>query len=146
MTVPQCYAVNHYAGGQPTPDDLADLSRRGVRTVINLRGADEPIGFDEASEAARLGMRYEVLPISGSTDLDLERVQRFGALLDEARREGGVLIHCASSNRVGALVALDEALNRGTSLDQVLDHGGSAGLKALEPAAVTLAESEDVRQ
>ncbi|WP_187770731.1 fused DSP-PTPase phosphatase/NAD kinase-like protein [Cognatilysobacter lacus] len=146
MTAPTCYAKDHYAGGQPTPGQLAELERAGVRTVINLRAADEPVDYDEAAEAGRLGLGYVAFPITGAADLDRERAQHFGALLDKARREGGVLIHCASANRVGAMVALDEALNRGRTIDAALELGRAAGLKALEPAVVALAEREGARR
>jgi uncharacterized protein (TIGR01244 family) len=146
MTAPIRFADAHYAAGQPTPEHLAELARNGVRTVINLRGTGETADYDEAVEAARLGLRYVTLPITGPADLDRARVLQFGAILDEARREGGVLIHCASSNRVGAMVALDEALNRGQGLDAALERGRSAGLKALEPAVVALAEREGVKR
>ena len=98
--------------------------------------------YDEAAEAARLGLRYVTLPVTGPADLDRDRVREFGHVLDEARREGGVLIHCASSNRVGAMIALDETLNRGCELAEALERGRSAGLKTLEPAVVALAERE----
>lgn len=146
MTAPKRFADNHYAGGQPTPDHLAELARAGVRTVINLRAPDEPVEYDEAAETARLGLRYVALPIAGPTDLDRERVRQFGRVLDDARREGGLLIHCASANRVGAMVALDEALNRGRPLQDALVHGRAAGLASLEPAVVALAAREHTRQ
>jgi protein tyrosine phosphatase (PTP) superfamily phosphohydrolase (DUF442 family) len=116
MIAPTCFAENQYACGQPTPAHLAQLQHAGVRTVINLRGAGEPTDYDEAAEAARLGR-----------------------VLDLARRSGGVLIHCATSNRVGAMVALDEHLNRGRPFDDALARGRAAGLKSLEPAVVALA-------
>lgn len=142
MTAPTRFADAHYAAGQPTPEHLAELAREGVRTVINLRGREEPVEYDEAAEAARLGLRYVTLPVTGPADLDRDRVREFGHVLDEARREGGVLIHCASSNRVGAMIALDETLNRGCELAEALERGRSAGLKTLEPAVVALAERE----
>jgi protein tyrosine phosphatase len=30
----------------------------------------------------------------------------------DARREGDVLVHCASANRVGAMLALDQAMTQ----------------------------------
>ena len=146
MTALTRFAEDHYASGQPTPADLARLAREGVRTVINLRAPAEPAEYDEAAEAAQLGLQYVALPIAGAADLDRERVRKFGLLLDAARREGGVLIHCASSNRVGAMVALDEALNRGASLQAALTHGRAAGLASLQPAVVALAEREGAQQ
>lgn len=142
MTAPWTYEEDHYAGGQPSPEQLAELARAGVRTVVNLRGPAEAAGYDEAAEAARLGLRYVPMPVTGAADLDRERVREFGRVLDQARRAGGVLIHCASANRVGAMVALDEALNRGRPLAEALERGRAAGLTALEPAVVALAQRE----
>jgi len=133
MTEPKRFSSDHYAGGQPSPQDLAELAREGVRTVINLRSADEPVDYDEASEAGRLGLCYECLPISGPSDLDSACIERFGRLLDAARAKGGVLIHCASSNRAGAMVALDAALSRGAPIDVAIQRGRDAGLVGLEP-------------
>lgn len=146
MTAATRFAEDHYASGQPTRAHLAALVREGVRTVINLRAPDEPTEYDEAAAAAELGLRYVALPIAGAADLDRERVRQFGVVLDAARREGGVLIHCASSNRVGAMVALDEALNRGGSIQEALAHGRAAGLASLEPAVIALAEREQARR
>lgn len=138
MTAPICFSEDHYASGQPTATHLAELARQGVRTVINLRTSDEPVEYDEPALAAQLGLDYVSLPIAGAADLDSARVRRFGLALDQARRKGGVLIHCASSNRVGAMVALDLALNRGGSLQAALARGRAAGLGTLEPAVVDL--------
>ena len=139
------FAEDHYAGGQPTPAHLAELVREGVRTVINLRAPEEPAEFAEAAEAARLGVHSVSRPIAGAADLDRARVREFGQTLDDARREGGVLIHCGSSNRVGAMIALDATLNRGCSLEAALKRGREAGLATLEPAVVALAEKEGAR-
>lgn len=145
MTAPACFDSGQYAAGQPTPAQLADLARAGVRTVINLRAPGEPVDYDEAAEAARLGLDYVALPIAGPADLDRERVLRFGGLLDAARARGGVLVHCATANRVGAMVALDAALNRGRPLQAALELGRAAGLASLEPAVAALAAREGVR-
>lgn len=144
MTAPVRFSDNCYAAGQPTREQLADFARDGVRTVINLRGPTEVADFDEAKEAVRLGLQYVSLPITGPGDLDRERVRAFGQALDQARRDGGVLIHCATANRVGAMVALDELLNRNATLDAALERGRAAGLGSLEPAVVAVAERERV--
>lgn len=136
------YADKHFAHGQPTLAQLAACADQGVRTVINLRAPEEPVDFEEATEVAALGMHYVALPIAGAADLNGERVQQFGAALDEARSKGSVLIHCGSSNRVGALVALDEAFNRGASLQDALAQGRAAGLSALEPVVTALIEGK----
>lgn len=141
MTTLILFAEGHYASGQPTQLDLAEFARKGVRTVINLRTSEEPVDYDEAMEADRLGLRYASLPIADASDLDPTRIRAFGQLLDQARLEGDVLIHCASSNRVGAMVALDQVFNRGTALAAALERGRAAGLKTLEPAVIALAQT-----
>ena len=140
--LPLPYMAGHYASGQPSREQLQAFAREGVRTVINLRAPSEPVEFDEAAAVQRERMRYVALPVAGADDLDREKVRQFGHALDQARALGPVLVHCASSNRVGALVALDEALNRGATPGDALARGRSAGLASLEPAVVALIERE----
>ncbi len=121
-----------HTGGQPTAEDLATLSRQGVRTVIDLRTDEEDRGFDEAAEVARQGMRYVRLPIGGAGDLTSENA----ALLKQALDGSGdnVLLHCASGNRVGALLALMKVQHENATPAEALEFGKRAGLKSLEPA------------
>ena len=129
-----------YAAGQPTREDLAMLAGSGVCTVINLRASGEAIGFDESAEAEKLGLGYVCVPVAGANDLTRCKVDEFGRALDAARKRGAVLVHCATSNRVGAMVALDEALNRGRPLAAALERGRAAGLVSLEPAVVAVVQ------
>lgn len=139
-------AADLYAAGQPSPQELSALAREGVRTIINLRGPDEQVGFDEASEAERLGMRYVTIPITGAQDLVPETVAHFSHELSDARAKGPVLIHCGSSNRVGALLALDAGITHGASRDAALALGRQSGLSALEPAVDALLRSSGEKQ
>ncbi len=127
-----------YAAGQPSADQLASLAQEGVRTVINLRAPDEPVEFDETREAERLGLRHVSIPIAGPKDLTPENLARFSRELADARSAGGVLVHCASANRVGAMLALDEGLSNGKSAADALSLGRAAGLTTLEPAVTEM--------
>lgn len=138
MSVPKPFAPDLYASGQPSPEDLAQLCAQGVRTVINLRAPSEPVEFDEAREATRLGLRYVALPVAGPQDVTPETVARFSHELDQARGHGATLVHCASANRVGALVALDQGLTRGFPSEQALSMGRAAGLTTLEPLVASM--------
>ncbi|CAN7573782.1 sulfur transferase domain-containing protein [Pseudoxanthomonas sp. LjRoot143] len=122
-----------HTGGQPSPDDLARLKSEGVRTIIDLRGPQEDRGYDEAAEARRLWLEYITLPIAGKDDVTPANAKALGALLKA--QDGGVLLHCASGNRVGALLALD-AVASGASKEEALELGRKAGLKSLEPVVV----------
>lgn len=122
-----------HTGGQPSQEDLARLKSEGVRTIIDLRGPQEDRGYDEAAEARRLGLEYIALPIPGKDDISPEKAKALGELLKA--QDGDVLLHCASGNRVGALLALD-AVARGASREEALELGRKAGLKSLEPVVV----------
>ncbi|WP_394696091.1 beta-lactamase hydrolase domain-containing protein [Pseudoxanthomonas japonensis] len=119
-----------HTGGQPSQDDLARLKSEGVRTVIDLRGPQEDRGYDEAAEAQRLGLHYIALPITGKDDVTPANAKALGDLL--RAQDGDVLLHCASGNRVGALLAMDAAA-RGVPREEALELGRKAGLKSLEP-------------
>lgn len=118
-------------GGQPTAQDLATLSRQGVRTVIDLRTDAEDRGFDEAAEAKKQGMRYQRLPIGGAGDLTAESATALKQALNQSG--DGVLLHCASGNRVGALLALMAARHEGATPAQAMELGKRAGLTSLAP-------------
>ncbi len=116
-------------GSQPSVTDLAALKAAGVTTVINLRGTGEDAGYDEAAEAARLGLHYVTIPVAGAADVTAANA----AKLDQALRAstGTALVHCASSNRAGALLALRSAAS-GQSVEDAVAFGKTAGMTSLE--------------
>lgn len=121
-----------HTGGQPTQAQLQDFAQQGVRTIIDLRGEGEDRGYDEAAEARRLGLRYEALPIQGADDLTADNAAKLKKLLDGGGDD--VLLHCASGNRVGALLALMAQQQEGATREQALELGKQAGMKSLTPA------------
>ena len=68
--------------------------------------------------------------IVGSDAINFDNARALDALL--AERDGPVLVHCGSGNRVGALLALRKSLE-GADDDAALEYGRSAGLGRLEP-------------
>lgn len=134
-------APDLYSAAQPTPEDLNTLAREGVRTIINLRAPSESVGYDEQREAARLGLHYLSIPVAGSQDLITENIERFSHELAQARSQGAVLVHCASANRAGAMLALDQGVTKGSTPERALALGREAGLTTLEPAVDALIRS-----
>jgi len=120
-----------HTGGQPTEAELGEFAKQGVKTVIDLRGEGEDRGYDEAAVAQGLGLRYETLPINGAEDLTPANAARLKQLL--ASGGNNVLLHCASGNRVGALLALMAQQEEGASREQALELGKQAGMKSLTP-------------
>jgi uncharacterized protein (TIGR01244 family) len=117
------------SGGQPSESDLKLLADNGVKTIINLRTKGEFDGFDEAAKVKQLGMDYQVMHISGKTGITKENAKKLDTLLNQA--DGGTLLHCASGNRVGALLALRAFYFQGKSADEALALGKAAGMTRL---------------
>jgi uncharacterized protein (TIGR01244 family) len=113
--------------GQPLQADLAALSERGVVTVIDLRGENEDRGFDEQQTVEALGMKYVSLPVVGPDAVNFDNAAALDALLKEA--DGPVLLHCASSNRVGALLSLRQSL-LGEDDEAAVSLGAAAGMSS----------------
>jgi uncharacterized protein (TIGR01244 family) len=118
------------AAGQPTPEALARLKAQGFKTVINLRTEQEGAEGERAAVEAA-GLRYVWVPISPET-FSVADVRQVQAVLDDAAA-GPVLLHCASSNRVGGVLAVIEHA-KGKSVDESIAEGQRAGLKS--PAMV----------
>ena len=116
------------AGGQPDSAALAALARAGIHDVFDLRGPDEPRGFDERGVARSLGLRYLAIP----TRVDDFRDSRFTAFRHHLIAHGTgkpMFIHCASGNRVGAALLPWLVLDQGLSDDMALEMAHAMGLR-----------------
>lgn len=126
-------APNLATAGRLQAKDIAVVAKAGVRHVIDLRLAGESPDFDEAVAVRAAGMQYHNLPIRGAEDLTADNAARFDRLIVEVGA-APTLIHCGSSNRVGALAALRAAWIQGQPLEAALAEGRRWGLKGLEAA------------
>lgn len=114
------------AAGQPAPEALARLRDMGFRTVVNLRTAAEGAA-DERAVVESQGLRYVWVPITPDS-FSLADVEAVETVLRDPS-SGPVLLHCASSNRVGAVWAAIQA-REGKPLDDALAAGREAGLRS----------------
>lgn len=117
--------------GQPDKEAWELLAAQGVTTVINLRSDEEMRGSDEAGQVAAASMHYVHIPVAGGGDVNRANAARLHEAVASA--PGKVLVHCASGNRVGALLAIDASDRRQLDVDQAVAYGKSAGLTGLEP-------------
>ena len=117
------------SAGQPDKAALEVFADSGYATVIDMRGRDEDRGFEEAAFVEELGLHYVAFPIESEDDISFAKARQ----LDELLRvnPGPVLVHCASGNRVGALLALRASLN-GADDEDALRLGRDGGLTRLE--------------
>lgn len=119
-----------YTAAQPAAADWSTIAARGVGTVIDLRAPGELKGRDEPAEVRAAGMRYISIPVAGAGGIDDANASRLRTALEAAN--GSVLVHCASGNRVGGLLALMQARSGAMTQQQALEFGRSAGMGSTE--------------
>ncbi len=118
-----------FSSGQPTQDQVAILADAGIRHVISLRTEGE-LDWDESSLVESLGMEFHSIPVSGRDGVTSANAQSLELLL--ANLDGQpVLLHCGTSNRVGALKAVT-AHDGGASIEEALVVGRRWGLTGME--------------
>jgi len=120
-----------HSAGQPAAEDWVQVARHGVTTVIDLRPDAERPGRDESAEVRAAGLAYRQLPVAGPQDLTADAARMLWQAIDAA--PGKVLVHCASGNRAGALLAIAAAQEGGMAPEQALEVGREAGMTSLEP-------------
>ena len=125
-----------YTAAQPSMEQFGQLEAQGFRRVIDLRPAAEDHGFDEPATAAATGLKYLSLPIAVESDLTPANVRTLDQWLADPVQPK-TLIHCGSSNRVGALLALRAGWLHGANAETALRLGRAAGLTSLESAVRT---------
>lgn len=110
MTPFDISSIRHYhrinsglhTAGQPNATQLAQLSRVGIRSVINLAMLDSDYAEpEEADLLARQAIDYFPIPIPFDAPT-MEHFERFKQTLERAQRP--VLVHCALNMRVSALI------------------------------------------
>ena len=127
--------------GQPTAAQFDALARSGVKTVVDLRAANEPRGYDEPAAAARAGVEYHNIPVTGGAIAPGD----FAAVRTLLRAEGNrpMLVHCASANRVGAALIPYLVLDQGRTREDALRIAREVGLRSDEMARAAFAYIDD---
>jgi len=122
---------NIYFGGQPSADDLVLLQEKGVVTVVNLRGQDEmnTLDFDEREAVTQLGMGYIHLPLTKGVSISDEEINGILDVVGDTEK-APIILHCASSNRVGYVWAMYRALRENVETNEAIRQGEAAGLRS----------------
>ena len=121
-----------FVSGQPTKEQIQILAKAGIKHIINLRVPSE-INWDEEAFVKSLGMQYHSIPVAGLAGITTENAQRLHQLLDSLQTEP-ILVHCASGNRIGALITVYEAEIQGNNIDAAVSEGKRWGLTKAEAA------------
>ena len=117
--------------GQPTEEQFDALAAMGYENFISLRPTSEDGAGWEEAHVSGSDVSFNRIPVQGGSGLTRENVDRLAELLDEAGSEGAVL-YCASSNRVGSLLALKAYWHDGAAPEEALEIGRAAGMRSLE--------------
>jgi len=127
--------------GQPSDEAWADIKKAGFKAVINFRTPEEG-SLEEKPKVEAQGMEYFNIPI-GSDGFTTEQVELFSKILGDSDARP-VLVHCASSNRVGAMWLLHQVLDEGEDETAALAEAKKAGLtsEALEKRAMEFLETQ----
>lgn len=131
-----CPVPEVLTGGQPTEEHLKTFVEHGYRTVLDLRAPDEARPYDEPEAVRRLGLEYVSLPVTPDTLAD-DTFARFRSLMrDQGKRP--IVVHCASGNRVGALLIPYFILDEGRTPEQALEAAAEVGLRSRELAEMAM--------
>lgn len=131
--LPNFHKVNEhlYRGGQPKVGGVKELSELGIKTIINLRGADEQT-LSEETEAKAAGLSYFNIPMPGLSRPTHEQISRVMAIIDTAEN-WPVFIHCKrGSDRTGTIVAIYRISHDEWTANQAMSEAKNFGLSWVE--------------
>ena len=117
---------------QPSPGQLAWWKRRGIRTVINLRGQrDEAYYWLEKAACERLGLTLIDAPLDSRDAPGRDRIDRARELFRTI--EYPALIHCKSgADRAGMMAVLYRHFHLGEPISAAMSDLGKRTLNSRE--------------
>lgn len=127
--LPNFHRVNAtlYRGGQPNAGGFKQLASLGIKTVINLRDADERASLEE-NEARAAGLRYFNIPLDGLGRPSDEKIERVLALINAPENQP-VFVHCKrGSDRTGTVIACYRISHDGWTSEQAKEEAKRYGL------------------
>lgn len=106
---------HYYRGSQPDREQVSELKRLGIKTVIDLRKDNVK---DEPEWVKSAGMQYFNIPLKASVPPTEEQTDYFLSLVNN-RANWPVYIHCKGGrHRTGALTAVYRITQDGWTADR----------------------------
>lgn len=112
-------------GGFIDPTGIPMLKMLGFKTVVSLLKPDEGAP-NEGELVQKAGMKYIHIPVP-TTAPTADQVAEFAKIVENPENYP-ILLHCESSNRVGAMWALYRA-SKGVPVEIAVEEGRQVGLK-----------------
>lgn len=120
-----------FRGAQPSDQGFASLAKLGIRTIVDLLPGDSHSDRERAL-AARLGMRYVNVPMSGFEAPSNQQIGKALAVLN-ANADGPLFIHCRrGKDRTGTVIACYRILHDHWESRKALGEARSLGMSRLE--------------
>lgn len=117
-----------FRGAQPKQDGLQRLAQLGIKTIVNLRGADDRTRAEER-EAQSLGLRYYNVPIRWYGRPKDEQVERVLSIVSAPENQP-VFVHCRrGADRTGTIVAIYRMLNDSWTSEQAKEEADRYGMR-----------------
>lgn len=116
-----------YRGGQPKREGFKRLSELGIKTVVNLRRADDRARADEArAEAAGLSYFNVAMPIHARPTH--EQIERVLSIIKNPDN-GSVFIYCRrGADRTGTVIAVYRISNDGWTSEKAQAEANQNGM------------------
>src|SRR5579862_401723 len=120
-----------FRGAQPSGEGWNNLSKLGVKTVIDLRPPSEHSCTAESRAVEAAGMHYVNVPMSGIHAPSDDQVSKVLALLEGAADP--VFVHCRrGADRTGTVVACYRVTHDGWNNQRAFDEAVKFGLSWVE--------------
>ena len=132
LAIPNFHQVNEhvYRGGQPATATWQSLAKLGIKTVIDLRRADEHSTTTEAREVAAAGMNYVNVPMKGVVAPTNEQIAKVLALLNSPEP---IFVQCKrGADRTGAVIACYRIAHDHWQSRQALKEAKSLGMGSFQ--------------
>lgn len=123
-----------YRGAQPGGEGYAELSRMGVETLVDLRGAGEQPPTREAEKRAAENERIEYIaePMAGLGAPSKEAVRRVLSVINDPKKQP-VFVHCKrGADRTGTIVAIYRITHDCWTADRAIQEAREHGMSRLE--------------
>ena len=133
--LPNFHEVNSqlYRGAQPKSGGIKRLGQMGVKTIVNLRSADESTRNEEA-EARAAGLRYINIPFREFGRPTDEQVERVLNILNDSDNQP-VFVHCRlGADRTGLVVAIYRITHDGWTSEKAKAEAKKYGMHPWEMA------------
>ncbi len=135
-----------YRGSQPSLNELSELKKLGITTVIDLRAESPQTAEQERIRVEALGLRFQRIPIGGfSNPKDSDLIDFFQVVRDSPSQT--VFVHCEfGKDRTGVMIAAYRIAFENWSSNQALSEMMQFGFNsAWHPSMITFVRNLPIR-